>query len=641
MGEHALERAEGGIFEGVVDHARAGDDYAYVLNGSDRELPDPVSRFQPAGVHGPSRIVDPSSFAWTDAGWSGLAMPDLIIYELHVGTFTPGGTFGDVIPHLRALGDLGVTAIELMPVAQFPGTRNWGYDGVDLYAPQNSYGGPDALKRLVNAAHHEGLAVVLDVVYNHLGPEGNYLGELGPYFSDRYHTPWGAPINFDGPDSDEVRRFFVDNALYWVTEYHVDALRLDAVHGIYDFSAHHILRELADRVHAQAALLGRRVQVIAESGLNDARLLRDPALGGYGLDAQWSDDFHHAVHVALTGEHAGYYMGYRGTRDIAKVMAERFVYDGVYSPYHRRRHGAPATDVSAEHFVVYIQNHDQVGNRALGERLSTLLPFDKLKLGAALLLLSPYVPLLFMGEEYGETNPFQYFVSHTDPALVEAVRTGRRKEFKSFGWADRVPDPQAEQTFARSRLDRAELEGAPWHRELLAMYRDLLHLRRTEPALRPGDAHIHVTSDPRDHWLTLVLTPPAGRTLRAAFNLSAEACSVPLPPASHADRWICTFSSAHPSYGGAHDLPSVAEDTTEGNSGSRAILPPFTAALFSCHSERSSACHSERSEESLEVGRASDSSLASLPRNDREVAARHRNDTLIRPMMPATHPDPA
>jgi maltooligosyltrehalose trehalohydrolase len=581
-GDHALARAEGGVFEGVVAHAHAGDDYVYVLNGSGRALPDPTSRFQPAGVHGPSRIVDPASFHWTDDAWTGLAMPDFIIYELHTGTFTEAGTFDAVIPHLRALRDLGVTAIELMPVAQFPGTRNWGYDGVNLYAPHNSYGGPDALERLVNAAHHEQLAVVLDVVYNHFGPEGNYLADFGPYVSDRDQTPWGPALDFDGPDSDQVRRFVVDNALYWVTEFHIDALRLDAVHGIRDGGVTHILRELADAVHAQARHLGRRIAVIAESDLNDPTLLRDPARGGHGLDAQWSDDFHHAVHAALTGEQQGYYIGYHGVRDIAKAMAERFVYDGAYSAFRRRTHGAPATDVSAEHFVVYMQNHDQVGNRAAGERLSALVPFAQLKLAAALLLLSPYVPLLFMGDEYGETNPFLYFVSHTDPTLADAVRIGRARELESFGWDARVPDPRADATFARSKLDRAELEHGHWHRQLRAMYHDLLHLRRTEPALRPADARTQVTSDAELGWITLSLTPPSGRPLCAAFNLSAEERPIPLPATHHSARWICTFSTDQPSYGGAHDVPCATDTSGEGRSAaSCATLPPFTAAVFS------------------------------------------------------------
>ena len=382
-------------------------------------------------------------------------MADYVIYELHVGTFTPEGTFDAIIPRLASLRELGITAIELMPVAQFPGERNWGYDGVQLYAPQHSYGGPDALKRLVNAAHAEGLAVVQDVVYNHVGPEGNYLAEYGPYFTNVYRTPWGPAVNYDGAHSDEVRRFIIENACYWVREFHMDALRLDAVHGIYDFRAVHLTEALTERVHDLADALDRHVEVIAESDLNDPRLLRPVELGGYAMDAQWSDDFHHAVHVALTGERVGYYEGYAKHGAIAAItdaLEHRFVFRGQYAPHRRRQHGAPADDVSAEHFVVFIQNHDQVGNRAAGDRLGALVSLDALKLAAALLLLSPYVPLLFMGEEYNEPAPFQYFVSHSDRDLVAAVRKGRHEEFESFGWAGEVPDPQAESTFERSRI---------------------------------------------------------------------------------------------------------------------------------------------------------------------------------------------
>ncbi|MGH7623635.1 MAG: malto-oligosyltrehalose trehalohydrolase, partial [Gemmatimonadaceae bacterium] len=364
-GEHALARDERGVFSATVRGVRAGDDYAYRIDDGE-ERPDPVSRWQPHGVHGASRVVDPDAFPWRDEGWAGIDMADFVIYELHVGTFTPEGTFDAVIPRLASLRDLGVTAIEIMPVAQFPGDRNWGYDGVSLYAPQNSYGGPDAFKRLVSAAHAHGLAVVLDVVYNHLGPEGNYLAEFGPYFTDAYRTPWGRAINYDGPDSDEVRAFVIENARYWVREFHIDALRLDAIHGIFDFQATHILAELAEQVHETAAELGRKVQVIGESDLNDPRLVRSPERGGLGLDAQWSDDFHHAVHVALTGESTGYYKGFAEYRDgaahaLRRTLARRFAFEGQYASHRRRRHGAPAYDVSADHFVIFVQNHDQVG----------------------------------------------------------------------------------------------------------------------------------------------------------------------------------------------------------------------------------------------------------------------------------------
>ena len=430
---HPLSAGADGIHGGIVRRAPAGTDYSYRLDGGP-DRPDPVSRWRPHGVHGPTRIVDPAAFQWSDAGWRGVEMADLAIYELHVGTFTPAGTFDGVIDRLPMLRELGVTALEIMPVAEFPGSRNWGYDGVSLYAVQSTYGGPDGLKRLVDAAHRGGLAVLLDVVYNHLGPEGNYLSEFGPYFSDRYRTAWGEGFNLDGPDSDEVRRYLVDNAAYWVTEYHLDGLRLDAADRIVDLSPLHVAEEIGAAVHAQGEALGRRTLVIAEIDANDPRWVRGREVGGFGLDAHWSDDFHHAVHVALTGERTGYYADFAEPGAVAKALGERYVNDGRYSPHRRRRHGRPAADVPRDRFVVCVQNHDQTGNRAGGERLAALVSPGAVRLAAAILLLSPYVPLLFMGEEHGETNPFLYFVSHGDPALVEAVREGRRREFAAFAW---------------------------------------------------------------------------------------------------------------------------------------------------------------------------------------------------------------
>lgn len=477
-----LEARDRGYFEATVPGVDPGSRYRYILDG-EHERPDPASRCQPDGVHGPSQLVDPDAFPWTDHDWRGLQLEELIIYELHMGTFTPEGTFQAVIPYLEYLqNELGITAIELMPVAQFPGTRNWGYDGVYPFAPQFSYGGPDGLKALVDACHTQGLAVVLDVVYNHLGPEGNYLGDFGTYFTDRYRTPWGQAINFDGPDSDEVRHFFISNALYWVTEYHVDALRLDAIHGIYDFSARHILEELAKVVHSEARRLNRTVLVFAESDLNDVRVITPSAEGGYSLDAQWNDDFHHTLHTLLTGEKAGYYQDFGRLEHMAAALREGFVYSGQYSAYRRRRHGSPSRHRPGSQFVVFSQNHDQVGNRAKGDRLSTLIPYEALKVAAATVLLAPSVPLLFMGEEYGETAPFLYFTDHGDPALVEAVRKGRRAEFASFGWQGKVPDPQDPRTFERSCLN---LDGrlAPAQQSLLDWYRRLIVFRKQWPAL--------------------------------------------------------------------------------------------------------------------------------------------------------------
>ncbi|HEU4474806.1 MAG TPA: malto-oligosyltrehalose trehalohydrolase [Gemmatimonadales bacterium] len=541
---HPLAGDEGGVHSGIIRRVPPGTDYGYRLDGR-VERPDPVSRWRPRGVHGPTRVVDPAAFQWTDKAWRGLETADLVIYELHVGTFTPEGTFDGVIARLPSLRELGVTALEIMPVAEFPGSRNWGYDGVSPYAVQSTYGGPNGLKRLVDAAHRAGLAVLLDVVYNHLGPEGNYLAEMGPYFSDRHQTAWGHGFNLDGPDSDEVRRYVVDNAVYWITEYHLDGLRLDAADRIVDLGPVHIAEEIGEAVHAQGDALGRRALVIAEIDANDPRWVRGREVGGYGLDAHWSDDFHHAVHVALTGERTGYYRDFTDPRAVAKVLDERYVNDGRYSLHRKRKHGRPATDVPADRFVVAVQNHDQTGNRARGERLAALVPPEALRLAAALLLLSPYVPLLFMGEEHGETNPFLYFVSHGDPALVEAVREGRRREFEAFAWSGEVPDPQAESTFEASRPQwkRAETGGGA---RLRALYRDLLRLRRSEHALRPGAAAITVREDEVSQWVA-VRYETEGEVLEGIFNLSTAAVAVP-PDSSR--RWSLVLSTDAPGYGG-------------------------------------------------------------------------------------------
>lgn len=480
--EHLIPMAQkvGRYFEAVIEGVEPGALYLYRLDGI-RDRPDPASRFQPQDVHGPSQVLDPY-FEWNEGLWWGIPLRDYILYELHVGTYTPEGTFDAIIPYLSELKALGVTAVELMPIAQFPGARNWGYDGVYPFAVQNSYGGPDGLKRLVQACHRQGLAVVLDVVYNHLGPEGNYLLDFGPYFTDRYKTPWGAALNFDGAYSDEVRRFFIDNALFWVTEFHIDALRVDAVHAILDHSAQPFLEELGLALHGRAEALNRRIYAIAESALNDPRVIRRRELGGYGLDAQWNDDFHHALRVLLTGDRAGYYQDFGQLQQLAKAFREGFVYTGDYSDYRRRRYGNSSRDIPAQQFVVFAQNHDQVGNRMLGERLGQLVSFEALKLAASAVLLSPFIPLLFMGEEYGETAPFQYFISHLDPRLVEAVRRGRRAEFSAFARQGEPPDPQDIATFQRCQLDH-QLRREGRHRVLLAFYQELIRLRKGLPAL--------------------------------------------------------------------------------------------------------------------------------------------------------------
>ncbi len=571
---HPLAPSGGGVFEETIRGVRVGTDYRYVLDGA--AVPDPVSRYQPAGVHGPSRVVDPSRYRWNDTGWRGLTMADAVIYELHAGTFSDDGTFRGVVPHLRELRELGITAIEIMPVAEFPGSRNWGYDGVHLYAPQSTYGGPEELRALVDAAHAEGLAVILDVVYNHLGPEGNYLGSFGPYFTGRYTTPWGQALNYDDAQCDEVRRFIIDNALYWVTEFHVDGLRLDAIHGIFDFSPRHILRDIAESVHDQASLLGRQVVVIGESDLNDPRVVRTSDACGYGLDGQWADDLHHGIHAALTGEKNGYYSDFGGVTPVATALRTPFVFDGRYSQHRKRRHGAPATGIPADRFVVCIQNHDQVGNRAFGDRIAALVGLPKSRLAAALLLLSPYVPLLFMGEEYGETNPFQYFVSHGDPELIESVRKGRRKEFEHFGWGDDVPDPQATETFERSRLDRHRRQSGE-HAGMHTLYRDLLRLRRQMPALRPGQAEARVASDERDSWITLELTSEQGPPLLAVFNLSETERQVPAAT-SAPGTWRLLLSTEGEMYGGQGGAPPCLPDS--GGATATVLVPATSASVY-------------------------------------------------------------
>ncbi|MDQ1711466.1 MAG: maltooligosyltrehalose trehalohydrolase [Frankiaceae bacterium] len=472
-----MVRGDGGWWRSA-EPLPPGTDYGFVLDGSDDVLPDPRSPRQPDGVHGRSRTVDHAAFAWTDAGWSRPPLAGAVVYELHVGTFTPEGTFDAAIAHLPHLANLGVTAVELLPVNAFPGTHGWGYDGVGLWAPHEPYGGPDGLKRLVDACHAAGLAVVLDVVYNHLGPSGNYLGRFGPYFTDRYRTPWGPAVNYDDEGSHEVREFVVGNARMWVRDYHVDGLRLDAVHAIFDQSATHVLEELTARVDAW---------VIAESDLNDPRVVtpRGPR-NGLGCDAQWSDDFHHALHAALTGERDGYYADFGPLAHVAKALEGAYVYDGQHSAYRGRRHGRPVADLPATAFLGYLQDHDQVGNRALGERSSHLLSPGLLKVGAALVLTAPFVPMLFMGEEWGASTPWQYFTDHDDPGLADAVRKGRREEFRAFGWdPDDVPDPQDPATFARSRLRWDEVTE-PAHADLLDWHRRLIALRRGVPALTDG-----------------------------------------------------------------------------------------------------------------------------------------------------------
>ena len=478
----AMRPEDRGYHSVVVEGAEVGSRYGFVLDGREPVLPDPASRSQPDGVHGLSAVVGPTD---PPPLWRGPGLADSVVSELHVGTASDDGTFDGLVGYVEELAAVGVNAVELMPVAQFPGRRNWGYDGVFPYAVQDSYGGPEGLRRFVAACHERGVAVVLDVVLNHIGPEGNVLPRFGPYFTDRYRTPWGEAVNYDGPGSDEVRRFFGGSALSWLEDFGVDALRLDAVHGIVDTTARPFLLELAEAVGDVRERTGRRTLLVAETNLNDVRLITDLSSGGIGMDGQWNDDFHHALHALLTGERTGYYADFGTMRDLADTIQGGYAYRGRHSPFYDRRQGSESTAVAPQRFVVFAQNHDQVGNRMAGDRLSMLVSFEALKVAAGLTLLHPGVPLLFQGEEYGEAAPFPYFVDHSDPELVEAVRRGRREEFASFGWAGEPPDPQDEETFRSARLDRG-LARSGRHAVLLAWHRELLRTRRETPALRGG-----------------------------------------------------------------------------------------------------------------------------------------------------------
>lgn len=506
---HPLHPLDGrpGWWGADVHAAGHGTDYGFVLDDGDEVLPDPRSPWQPHGVHGPSRVYEHDRFPWTDHRWHGRPLPGSVLYELHVGTFTPEGTFDAAAGRLGHLASLGIDAVELLPVASFPGDHGWGYDGVHLWAPHEPYGGPDGLKRFVDAAHAHGIAVVLDVVYNHLGPDGNRLGSYGPYCTSAHATPWGDAVNFDQEGSDEVRAFVVGNALMWLRDHHLDGLRLDAVHAITDHGAVHILEELAEAVARLSAHLGRELFLIAESGLNDPRLVTSREAGGYGLDAQWSDDFHHALHATLTGERQGYYCDFGSLATLKKALTRVFVHDGTMSAYRGRYHGRPVdVQVMPGHrFLGFLQNHDQVGNRAAGDRIGAALGPERLKIGAALLLLAPFTPMLFMGEEWGASTPWCYFTDHRDPELARAVGEGRRREFARSGWTGEVPDPQAVETFRRSVLDWGEPDK-PRHRELLEWHRSLIGLRRARPELndpRLTRTHVETGGDEAAGWLVM------------------------------------------------------------------------------------------------------------------------------------------
>jgi maltooligosyltrehalose trehalohydrolase len=528
----ALEPLADGYWQAdVAADTRRG--YRYSIDGS-AAMPDPRSRRQPEGVHGASHVIAAESLQAAPHEFHARPLSDAVIYELHLGTFTPEGTYAAAQRKLPYLAGLGVTHLELMPLATFPGRRGWGYDGVDLFAPFPAYGTPQELAGFVRACHSQGLAVLLDVVYNHLGPDGNYLAQYGPYFTDRYRTGWGTAINYDGPQSDEVRRFVIDNALMWLTNYGFDGLRLDAVHAMFSFEAVHVLEELSMAVKARGKELGRPLVLIAESDLNDPRLIRAASRGGYGLDAHWLDDFHHAIHRYFTGETAGYYADFQGLQDVATALRDGYVYQGKYSVHRGRRHGRPPLGIEPQQLVVCAQNHDQIGNRAQGERLSMMLGVPQLKAIAALTLLAPFVPLLFQGEEWGAKTPFLYFTDHQDPELGRRVAEGRSREFSAFRWQGAVPNPQEADTFERSKLNWSEL-SAPRHADLLEWYRKLISIRRgkivmpresvADSAKAAADSAKAVTHfDAEAGWLTFV-----HNGVLAVFNLADLAQTVPRP----------------------------------------------------------------------------------------------------------------
>ncbi len=569
-----MERLDRGYWAVEVDSAPPGARYVYRFD-DEREWPDPASRSQPDGVHGASEVIDPAEFDWKQPVWRAPSIEDYVIYEVHIGTFTPEGTFDAAIGQLDRLAQLGITALEIMPVAEFPGCRNWGYDGAYPYAAQSTYGGPRGLAKLVDACHQRGIAVVLDVVYNHFGPEGAYAAAIGNYLTDRYHTPWGDAMNFDGPGSDEVRRFFIESALYWLRDLHVDAFRLDAVHAIFDQSAYPFLRQFTREIHRAAREMGRVANLIAESDLNDPRMIQTPEIGGIGFDAQWSDDLHHAIHARLTGESNGYYRDFGSIDDIRRALQSGFTYTGQYSAHRDRSHGFEPALVHPFQFVVCSQNHDQVGNRANGERLTAYLDLEQLKLAAATVILSPFTPMLFMGEEYGEAAHFQYFTSHGDPALIEAVRTGRATEFRSFGWSAYVPDPHDPEIFERSKLNVEQRSHEPG-KFLDAFYHELIRLRRETPALHGADfSNIEVDQMGEDGSIVVTRRSNGEDQALIVLNFADSNQVIEIPPSGRS--WQVVVSSANESWGGPGG-PTAKGDRVRG--GAPMTISPSSATLL-------------------------------------------------------------
>ncbi len=548
---YPMQQDEQGYWFALLPEFGAGSLYMYRLDG-EIDRPDPASRHQPFGVHGPSMVVDPT-FAWSDGEWTGVPRTALVIYEVHIGTATPDGTFDAFIEHLPHVRELGATVIELLPVADFPGERNWGYDGVDLYAPARAYGGADGLKRLVDAAHAEGLGVLMDVVYNHLGPAGNYLRDFEQgYFTGRHHTPWGEALNYDGTHSRPVREFFINNALYWAHEYHVDGLRLDATHAIIDDSPYHLLQELAERVR-DSLPAERHFEIIAEDGRNEAALARATSAGGLGLDGIWADDFHHVVRVTLTGEQEGYYRDYQGgSEELATTLKNGWLYTGQTTIRDEEKRGTPTDELPLSSFIYCLQNHDQIGNRALGERLNHEIGLDAYRAATALLLLAPFTPLLYMGQEWASSSPFMFFTDH-DEELGRLVTEGRRKEFEHFSAfaGERVPDPQALDTFERSKLIWDEVTSEP-HASILRLHRDLLAIRHRYAVYREEQRDLFDVRPVGEAGVVLATTVDVGRqgSLIVVVNLRGENTIDLAPEMARGDAWDVLLDTENPRYGG-------------------------------------------------------------------------------------------
>lgn len=550
-----LEQKEYGFWTLQTRALWPGDRYGFLLDGKG-PVPDPATLYQPDGVHGLSGAFDVQQFGWTDQQWKNHPMNDYIIYELHTGTFTPEGTLAAMETKLDYLARLGVNAIEIMPVSQFAGSRNWGYDGVFPYSVQNSYGGPGALQHLVNACHEKGIAVILDMVYNHLGPEGNILGHFGHYFTNKYLTPWGDAINFDDAWSDAVRHYFVQNALMWFRDFHIDALRLDAVHAIKDFSPVHILQEIGQEVEAFTRKTGRAHYLIVEMDLNDTRFVKPVEAGGYGMHAQWLDEFHHALRVSSGQERSGYYADFEGVASLAKSYRDAYVFDGIYSDHRKRKFGVKAGDIPGRQFIVFSQNHDHIGNRMLGERTSRLVSFEMQKLLAGAVFVSPFIPLLFMGEEWAEPNPFQYFVSHTEHELAEAVRKGRKSEFAAFHLEGEAPDPVAVSTFENSKLQWT-LFNQPPHRTMLHYYQQWITLRKTQQVLRECDRGGLSVEVFEEKELISIQRVWGRQHLVAFLNFSKAPREVSLPY-EHL-LWHKLIASSEPGWDGPLQMPERAD----------------------------------------------------------------------------------